>query len=145
MSPPNHASSPHQAGRKRRREPASVDVKLIEIYEDLANPKDEIRLSAARELVLRFAPEKEPSGEDIEKCLKRLFRGLCSGRKAARIGFSVALTEVLAQVFKLDGLTLTVASAVHLWLNQSVASGDVSGQVRMLETVVVYVLWICEC
>lgn len=122
---------PQAASRKRRREPASVDVKLVEIYEDLANPKDDIRLAASRELVLRFLPEKKPSGPDVEKCLKRLFRGLCSGRKAARIGFSVALTEVLTQVFRLEERAVTLASVVEIWLAQSNVAGDAAGQVGM--------------
>ncbi|KAL1960089.1 hypothetical protein VTO42DRAFT_261 [Malbranchea cinnamomea] len=94
--PPNHTNP-----RKRRREAPNVDVKLVEIYEDLANENNEIRLKAAGELLSRFAPEQNPSQEDIEKAIYRLFRGLCSSRKAARIGFSIALTELLTTVFSM--------------------------------------------
>nr|KMM65379.1 DNA polymerase V [Coccidioides posadasii RMSCC 3488] len=85
--------------RKRRREPVNVDVKLVEIYEDLSNEQNEIRLKAAHDLLSRFTPDQNAPNEQIEKVLKRLFRGLCSSRKAARIGFSIALTELLSQVF----------------------------------------------
>ena len=119
--------------KKRPRDPYNVDVKLVEIYEDLANEKDEIRLKAARELVLRFTPDSNPTEDQIEKSLERLFRGLCSGRKAARVGFSIALTEVLSQVFSspkgisLQGLS--ISRILDIWKCQSHISGTNSGQV----------------
>jgi DNA polymerase phi len=125
----------HNAGlrKKRHREPYNVDVKLVEIYEDLANENDEIRLKAAQELVSRFTPESKPTDEQIQKTLQRLFRGLCSGRKAARIGFSIALTEVLAQVFsssrKSDSSELSIPKVLEIWESVSDASGSDSRQV----------------
>lgn len=119
--------------KKRPREPYNVDVKLVEIYEDLANEKDEIRLKAARELVLRFTPDSNPTEDQIEKSLERLFRGLCSGRKAARVGFSVALTEVLSQVFSSrGGISLqewSLSKILDIWKCQSNVGGTNSGQV----------------
>ncbi|KAK2740290.1 DNA-directed DNA polymerase [Myotisia sp. PD_48] len=85
--------------KKRRRETANVDVKLVEIYDDLSNENDEIRLKAAKDLLLRFSPDGNATDEEIEKVLQRLFRGLCSSRKAARVGFSIALTELLSLAF----------------------------------------------
>lgn len=86
--------------QKRRREPGNVDVQLVEIYEDLANENNEIRLKAAKALLSQFTPDKLlAEDEKVEKVLHRLFRGLCSGRKAARIGFSIALTELLSTIF----------------------------------------------
>ncbi|OJD12938.1 hypothetical protein AJ78_06544 [Emergomyces pasteurianus Ep9510] len=118
--------------RKRRREPVNVDVKLVEIYEDLANENDEIRLKAAQRLVSRFTPDQNPTNEQIEKALQRLFRGLCSGRKAARIGFSIALTETLSQVFSSSRApstsSLSVPRAIEIWEAQSSPGGAVSGQ-----------------
>ncbi|EER41650.1 DNA polymerase V [Histoplasma capsulatum var. duboisii H88] len=118
--------------RKRRREPVNVDVKLVELYEDLANENGEIRLKAAQQLVSRFTPDQKPSDDQIEKTLQRLFRGLCSGRKAARIGFSIALTETLSQVFSSHRDTtssnLGVARAIEIWEAQSTPGGAVSGQ-----------------
>lgn len=119
--------------KKRRREPVNVDVKLVETYEDLASENDEIRLKAAQALVSRFTPDQAPTGEQIEKALQRLFRGLCSGRKAARIGFSIALTEILSQVFSpsrnADGSNINVASILGILESHSIPGGSVSGQV----------------
>ncbi|KAL2369832.1 hypothetical protein RJ035_007273 [Blastomyces gilchristii] len=118
--------------RKRRREPVNVDVKLVEIYEDLANENDEIRLKAAQRLVSRFTPDQKPTDEQIEKTLQRLFRGLCSGRKAARIGFSIALTETLSQLFSsrrdLPSSSLDISRAIEIWEAQSNPGGSASGQ-----------------
>ena len=83
--------------QKRRREQPSTDAALIEIFEDLAHEKEDIRLNAAQRLLSKFSLGNKPSSEEVQKLLKRLFRGLCSGRKAARLGFSVALTEILIQ------------------------------------------------
>ncbi|RAK82890.1 DNA polymerase V [Aspergillus costaricaensis CBS 115574] len=118
------------ASKKRRREPVNVDTKLVEIYEDLANEKDEIRLKAAQALVSQFTSDKNPADEQIKKTLQRLFRGLCSSRKAARIGFSIALTEVLSQVFGAprESSELNISTVMNIWESQSNASGGESGQ-----------------
>ncbi|GKZ19883.1 DNA-directed DNA polymerase [Aspergillus brasiliensis] len=120
----------YAASKKRRREPVNVDTKLVEIYEDLANEKDEIRLKAAQALVSQFTSDKNPADEQIKKTLQRLFRGLCSSRKAARIGFSIALTEVLSQVFGAprDSSELNISTVMNIWESQSSASGGESGQ-----------------
>ncbi|RDW93732.1 DNA-directed DNA polymerase POL5 [Aspergillus mulundensis] len=122
--------APHHAGsKKRRREPVNVNTKLVEIYEDLASENDEVRLKAAQALVSQFTPDKNPTDEEIQKALQRLFRGLCSSRKAARIGFSIALTEVLSQVFAAGRSSgLSVQGVLGTWENISNASGGESGQ-----------------
>lgn len=123
---------PFGASKKRRRELANVNTQLVEIYEDLASEKDEIRLKAAQALVSQFTPDKNASDELIKKALQRLFRGLCSSRKAARIGFSIALTEILTQVFsaKREDSDVSVAGVMGIWESQSSSSGSESGQVR---------------
>lgn len=120
------------ASKKRRREPYNVDVKLVEIYEDLASEKDEIRLRAAQGLVSQFTPDKNPTDEQIKKTLQRLFRGLCSSRKAARIGFSIALTEILTQIFSASRelAEFGIADVLKTWESQSNSSGSETGQVR---------------
>lgn len=126
-------SSVPNGSKKRRREPADVDVKLVEIYEDLASENDEIRLKAAQALVSRFTPDKSPTDEQVDKALRRLFRGLCSGRKAARIGFSIALTEILTQVFSpsrdADASNINVESVFGILESNSIPGGSISGQV----------------
>lgn len=122
---------PNFYAKKRRREPYNVDVKLVEIYEDLASEKDEIRLKAAQGLVSQFTADKNPTDDQIKKTLQRLFRGLCSSRKAARIGFSIALTEMLTQIFtvKRESSEIRLADALNIWENQTNSSGSESGQV----------------
>ena len=121
------------SAKKRPREPYNVDIRLVEIYEDLASEKDEIRLKAAHALVSQFTPDKNLSDEQITRTLQRLFRGLCSSRKAARIGFSIALTEILAQVLASGSGNSThglgVVDVLNIWEAQSNASGSESGQV----------------
>ncbi|KAL6232898.1 hypothetical protein BDW75DRAFT_216475 [Aspergillus navahoensis] len=122
--------APHHPGsKKRRREPVTVNTKLVEIYEDLASEIDEVRLKAAQALVSQFTPDKSPNDEDIQKALQRLFRGLCSSRKAARIGFSIALTEMLTQVFAVGrSSSLDVQGVLRVWEEVSNATGGESGQ-----------------
>jgi DNA polymerase phi len=129
-----HPKPSHAPNKKRRREPVNVDTKLVEIYEDLASENDEIRLKAAQALVSQFTPDKKPADEQIRKALQRLFRGLCSSRKAARVGFSIALTEVLAQVFWKEGVKsrdegITVEGVLGVWEGVSHATAGESGQV----------------
>ncbi|MCJ1384303.1 DNA-directed DNA polymerase [Xylographa soralifera] len=116
---------------KRRREPVSVDAQAVEIYEDLANENEEIRLKAAHSLLTRVSSEKSPSLEELQRILKRLFRGLASSRKAARLGFSVALTEFLQQHCisdQIDRPVLEVATVINVLEEQTRASAGVSGQ-----------------
>ncbi|KAJ5476056.1 DNA polymerase V [Penicillium sp. IBT 31633x] len=121
---------PFAGSKKRRREPHNIDVKLVELYEDLASEKDEIRLKAAQGLVSQFTPDQNPADEQIKKVLSRLFRGLCSSRKAARIGFSIALTEILTQVFSSPRETsrFSFSDALNLWDSQTSSAGSESGQ-----------------
>jgi hypothetical protein len=60
-------------------------------FEDLASDDGDARLAASTAILsgLRDAPSP-----DIEKALERLLKGLASGRKSARLGFSITLTEV---------------------------------------------------
>jgi DNA polymerase phi len=128
--PPNQPNP-----RKRRRETANVDVKLVEIYEDLANENDAIRLKGAAELLSRFTPPKTFTNEEVEKAVHRLFRGLCSSRKAARIGFSIALTELLSTILgpsKADQPSISsidVPKVLDVWENLTNPVGPANGQV----------------
>ena len=124
------SARPLHAGRKRRRETANVDTQLVEIYEDLANENDDIRLKAAAALVSRFSAANEPAEEQVEKVIKRLFRGLCSSRKAARPGFAVALTELLSQLRELGRrIALEVDKLIDLLESQTSPEGGATKQV----------------
>lgn len=116
--------------KKRPREVVAPDTRLIEIYEDLANEDEEIRLKAAYALLSQFST-KDATIEQQKTILKRLFRGLCSGRKAARLGFSVALTEFLSQVFLpyIDEQKIKASEIIDLLEAQTAVEGSTSGQV----------------
>ena len=116
---------------KRHREISSTESELIEIYEDLANENEEIRLKAAQKLLTRHAELSSDSLPKIRSILERLFRGLCSSRKAARLGFSVALTELLSQLFASQDATslLQPADILDTLKKQTLRGGSASGQV----------------
>jgi DNA polymerase phi len=116
---------------KRRRDIATADTQLIEIYEDLANENEEIRLKAAHTLLSKFSHPASTSPGIIKTIVQRLFRGLCSSRKAARLGFSIALTEYLAQIFQYptEETGLTQQNILDILDKQTVTDGSTSGQV----------------
>lgn len=118
---------------KRRREQVTVDTQLVEIYEDLANIDDEIRIKAAQALLLRVASEANPTAQQVNEILRRLLRGLCSGRKAARLGFSVALTELLTQLYDPTSMIFPgsqrISELIETLKEQTHTPGNVSGEV----------------
>jgi DNA polymerase phi len=116
--------------KKRPREATAADTRLIEIYDDLANEDEEIRLKAAHALLSQFSYKDTPI-EQHKTILKRLFRGLCSGRKAARLGFSVALTEFLSEVFPpyINDQKVNAPEIIDLLESQTAVDGSTSGQV----------------
>ena len=60
-------------------------------FEGLAGDDERTRLDSSCAIL---AGLEGASAEACENVLERLIRGLASGRKCARIGFSVTLTEV---------------------------------------------------
>ena len=122
---------------KRRREQPSIDTRLVEIYEDLANVDEDVRLKAAQALLTEFVPDGKCTGEQLNEIVRRLLRGLCSGRKAARLGFSVALTELLNELLGPRGKDVAgvqnVLELIETLKKQSQVSGNVSGQVYASE------------
>ncbi len=128
--------------KKRAREGKATDTQLIEIYEDLANESEEIRLKAAHTLLTKFSDPTKTTLEQHKVIVGRLFRGLCSGRKAARLGFSIALTELLSQVFQpyLENKEVGALDIINNLESQTAPEGGTSGQVcfssstRMIRT-----------
>ena len=114
-----------------------MDTQLIEIFEDLSNEGEDIRLKAAQRLLEKISPERQPSDEQLQKILSRLIRGLCSCRKAARLGFSVAFTEILISLFShsnsgtADGPT--IPKLFETLEEQTHVAGNISGQVNVFD------------
>ena len=129
----NYSISGSVMSRKRLREHPTVDTHLVEIYEDLANVDEKIRLKAAHSLLTGFICQENASLEQLNEILRRLIRGLCSSRKAARLGFSVALTELLVELFGHNNKHAQGFQAITELLEtlkiQTHVSGNVSGQV----------------
>lgn len=75
---------------KRRKDYTDEDAKLAELYDQLSSELQEVQLDAATKLVDYYVANQRP-----EHIRVRLIRGLGSSRKAARLGFFIALVEVL--------------------------------------------------
>lgn len=86
--------------KKRPHESSTQDSQLIEIFEDLSSLDENIRLTAAHTLIVKHVESRTFEDPLVERILRRLVRGLSSGRKAARVGFSVALAESLNSLIK---------------------------------------------
>ncbi|TKA79190.1 hypothetical protein B0A49_02161 [Cryomyces minteri] len=120
---------------KRQRKYTDEDAKLASIYENLADEAEETRKKAAKDLLLTLSPSQNPSTDVIKKALTRLIRGLCSGRKAARPGFFIALTEALRLLFgpeseAIPGLGLSVDGIVDEVNAKTQADASVDGPER---------------
>lgn len=125
-----------EAPAKRRRQlNGDHHQKLSKLYEDLAAESDDVRFEAAKQIILKFSPESKPHAKDVETVLSRLIKGLCSQRKAARVGFSLTLTELLRELFKsgknaIEGLDLDVISLIKLVEEKTKVEGNVPGRER---------------
>ncbi|QDS71801.1 hypothetical protein FKW77_009483 [Venturia effusa] len=134
MAPKRPRDEPEDAtALKRRRQYSERDQKLARIYNELADERNDVRINAAKDFMNEFSAEKNPDGESLEKAFTRLIRGLCSGRKAARFGFFIALSELLRQSYA-GGVPLNGLGHVGKLLEQinilTKPEGDVPGQER---------------
>lgn len=130
-------------GKPAKRRRHGDDLMLAKFYDDLAAESDETRLKATKEIVVQFLPENEPTAQALEKALNRLIRGLCSNRKAARLGFCVTLTELLRQVLGqtkkyIHDFNLDVNGIIELIVEKTKVEGNVSGKVRALACKLLY-------
>jgi len=70
----------------------------MELYEGLVSNDEKTRIAAAEQLVRRIVAARQSGttdrAVDFDYALTRLVKGLSSGRESARLGFSIALTEV---------------------------------------------------
>ncbi len=118
--------------KKRKREGTEVDSDLVKIYDQLSNEDIYERVSAARKLLTRVNQAGSASEEEVRTILTRLFRGLCSGRKAARHGFAMALTEILTGFSKptsqSPGASMSPAHIIDTLESSTATGGNVSGQ-----------------
>jgi DNA polymerase phi len=131
---PDQTEKVDETPAKRRRQSNTDQVKLSKLYADLAAEEDDVRLEAAKQIIVKFSHENQPAAKDVEDALVRLIKGLCSQRKAARVGFSLTLTELLRQLFAakqdvIEGLKLDAASVIKMVEEKTKAKGNVPGKV----------------
>lgn len=115
--------------RKKRVKYNDQDAELATIYNDLADEVQEVRIKAAGHLIKNLSTDSPDRDERLNTAETRLIKGLCSGRKAARLGFSIALAELVrlqAQLHAGTGSPADLANIVQLTTPQ----GNVSGQER---------------
>lgn len=117
---------------KKARTYTAEDAKFAKIYDGLSSEVGERRIKASAELVKKLFDSNHVQKDRIDEALKRLIRGLCSGRKAARLGFSVTLTEVLGQILVNDTRGLQYRAADIFGLINAITQIDnnASGQVQ---------------
>jgi DNA polymerase phi len=107
----------------------------VQLYEQLTSEDSAERLQAGDAIVSGLL-----SGNGVPEAVltrhleRRLFRGLASGRKAARLGFSMVLTEILGQVFGDETplreryANLTFEKLLDILVTKTKPQGDMSGQ-----------------
>ena len=107
----------------------------VETYRLLADEDESQRLDAASAVVLGLL-----GGDGVELSTlqrhfeRRLFRGLASGAKAARLGFSIAITEILRELFGERNLAetkykgMTFEKVLTILVEKTKPDGDLSGQ-----------------
>ena len=109
---------------------------FLECFYALADLDEAIRSSATKDLVAHLAKgevDEEDMGAgsvDLSYAVKRLVRGLCSSRGAARQGFTLALSEVLRAF--VDDQSMSPMGVLDLVenvrKNQGAGGGKASGQ-----------------
>ncbi|KAL2270276.1 hypothetical protein VTJ83DRAFT_2460 [Remersonia thermophila] len=107
----------------------------LELYEMLGSEDVSERIQAADAIISGLLGGDGVPEPVLRRHLeKRLFRGLASGRNASRLGFSLALTEILGQLFGEKALAsskytgLTFDKVLGILLEKTQAGGNVPGQ-----------------
>ncbi|KKY26592.1 putative dna polymerase v [Diplodia seriata] len=118
-------------GQKRRKQYTEQDAELARLLDRLADEARDVRLGAAKELVLKLS--SDPPAELVNKIIVRLIKGLNSSRKAARFGFFVALTETFRQLYspsskEIPGLEPNIHGLVKLIAELTTVEGKATGQ-----------------
>ena len=115
--------------RKKRVKYNAEDVELAKIYSHLADEVQDVRIKAAGDLIKNVSTDLSDRMERQEVAETRLIKGLTSGRKAARLGFSIALAELIrlkARSERDSSSSIDLKKIVQLTTPQ----GNVSGQER---------------
>lgn len=121
--PPGSYARPQSRSNKRPK----INLDLAQIWENLVDESEDIRLNAVYELLTVHCEGDDP--ENAKTIAKRLFRGLCSSRKNARQGFYVALVGALSLEDRPFGTTeISLADIIRILDTQTTAEAGTSGQ-----------------
>lgn len=71
---------------------------MHDLYRLLGSDRESTRLEAASQLLLQLPVDEGLAEPQTAATLRRLIKGLGSGREASRIGFATALSEVCGLV-----------------------------------------------
>ncbi|KAH6691189.1 DNA polymerase phi-domain-containing protein [Leptodontidium sp. MPI-SDFR-AT-0119] len=116
--------------------PKGSDLKReVQLYDLLSSEDIEDRLNAANAVLAGLLGGEGVEESALQRHLeRRLFRGLASGRKCARLGFSVVLAEIIGQLFGTKNLAetkypgLTFEKVLGFLIAKTKPDGDLSGQ-----------------
>ncbi|KAK2624058.1 hypothetical protein QTJ16_006692 [Diplocarpon rosae] len=116
--------------------PKGADLKReVDLYDLLTSEDIEDRLNAANAVLSGLLGGDGVEESTLQRHLeRRLFRGLASGRKGARLGFSVVLTEIIGQLYGTKDLAatkytgLTFDKVLGFLVAKTKPDGDLSGQ-----------------
>jgi DNA polymerase phi len=107
----------------------------VQLYDILSSEDPAERLNAATAIISGLLDGEGVEEATLQRHLeRRLFRGLASGRKGARLGYSVVITEILGQLFGAKALAeekytgLTFEKVLGFLVAKTKPEGDLSGQ-----------------
>ncbi|KAF2173405.1 hypothetical protein M409DRAFT_15689 [Zasmidium cellare ATCC 36951] len=104
--------------RKRRVENGQSQAELAKIIDNLRDEVPQVRIEATKALIKTLSAKSDDRSQNLDYSLNRLIKGVCSGAKAARPGFSIALAEVLrlgftASEWKLPGIVDRIIASTN--------------------------------
>lgn len=111
----------------RRLKYTEADKEMAEIFRGLGDEIPSVRLEATRNLLNKLFAKSPDQSQRLGNAITRLIKGVCSGAKAARPGFSIALIEVLRLARKVDAKT-TVVEVVDKAIALTNPEGRQSGE-----------------
>ncbi|KAG9237495.1 putative DNA polymerase V [Amylocarpus encephaloides] len=117
-------------------DPRGTDLqKEVELYAFLKSEDLSERLAAANSIISGLFDGDGVEEATLQRHLeRRLFRGLASGVKAARLGYSIVLAEILAQLFGDQDLAekkypnLSFNKVLDILIAKTKPEGDLDGQ-----------------
>jgi DNA polymerase phi len=127
--------NPNDTPLAKRLKRDDKDASLGKIYNNLSDEVQLVRIKAAGDLIKSISSQPETERDAVVHTAEsRLIRGLCSGRKAARLGFSIALTELFRLKFNVtkhsSGSSTLLLPTLRAIEDLTQPDGNISGQQR---------------